>query len=78
MTIFASQLVRTRLLSITTLIKGGALNQMKVKGNALTTNYLLELLDEKYLGIRDIYREGCKWIHPTSKRLNFYYITPFD
>ena len=76
MTIFASQLVKNQTSFYNHFDKGGALNQIKVKGNALTTNYLLELLDEKYIGIRDIYREGCKWIHPTSKRLNFYYITP--
>lgn len=76
MTVFASQLVKNQTSFYNHFDKGGALNQLKVKGNALTTNYLLELLDEKYLGIRDIYREGCKWIHPTSKRLNFYYITP--
>lgn len=76
MTVFASQLVKNQTSFYNHFDKGGALNLLKVKGNALTTNYLLELLDEKYLGIRDIYREGCKWIHPTSKRLNFYYITP--
>lgn len=76
MTVFASQLVKNQTSFYNHLDKGGALNQLKVKGNALTTNYLLELLDERYVGIRDIYREGCNWIHPTIKRLNFYCITP--
>ena len=76
MTLFASQLVNNQTSFYDRFDKDGALNQLKVKGNALTTNYLLELLEEKFTGIRDIYREGCKWIHPTSKRLNFYCVTP--
>lgn len=77
-TIYASQLVKNQTTFYNHFEKDGALNQLKIEGNALTTNYLLELLDEKYTGIREIYREGCKWIHPTSKRLNFFCVTPLS
>lgn len=75
MTIYASQLIKTQTTFYNHFDKGGEINRLKIKGNALTTNYLLSLLDERYIGIKEIYREGCQWIHPTSKRLNFFCIT---
>ena len=55
------------------------LNKLKIRGNALTTTYLLTLMEDKYSDIKIIYKECCKWVHPTSKRLSFVYIvTPLQ
>lgn len=75
LTIYASLLIKNQTTFYNHFDKGGELNRLKIKGDALTTNYLLSLLDERYTGIKDIYREGCLWIHPTSKRLNAFVIT---
>lgn len=54
--------------------RGTDINKLKIEGKPLTTNFLLSGLEEKYNGLTCIYREGCKWVHPTSKRADIFCI----
>lgn len=54
--------------------RGTDINKLKIEGKPLTTNFLLTGLEERYNGLTCIYREGCKWIHPTSKRADIFCI----
>lgn len=54
--------------------RGTDINKLKIEGKPLTTNFLLTGLEERYYGLTSIYREGCKWVHPTSKRADIFCI----
>lgn len=45
---------------------GKPINKLTIGKQQLTTSYLCGELDKRYPGIVEIYKEGCKWIHPNT------------
>ena len=45
---------------------GKPINKLTIGKQQLTSGYLCGELDRRYLGIAEIYKEGCKWIHPNK------------
>ena len=47
-------------------LSGKETRAFKIGDQYLTNNYLLQLLEEDYEGITEIYKYCCKWVHPTN------------
>ncbi len=45
---------------------GKPINKLTIGKQQLTSSYLCGELDRKHPGIAEIYKEGCKWIHPNT------------
>lgn len=45
---------------------GKPINKLTIGKQQLTSSYLCGELDKRYPGITEIYKEGCKWIHPST------------
>ena len=50
-------------------LSGKETRAFKIGDKYLTNAYLLELLEEEYEGITEIYKYCCKWIHPTNYQI---------
>lgn len=72
--VYASLIMKNQKTFFENYERGTDINKLKVEGKPLTTNFLLTRLEERYNGLTSIYREGCKWVHPTSKRSDIYCI----
>ena len=65
-------------------LDGKPINKLSIGKQYLTAGYLCAELDKRYTGIAEIYKEGCKWVHPNKvvfrssapelKRNNLYFI----
>ena len=47
-------------------LEGKPINKLSIGKQYLTAGYLCAELNKRYAGIADIYKEGCKWIHPNK------------
>ena len=47
-------------------LSGKTTDNFKIGNSCLSTSYLLEELEKEFEGITAMYKECCKWIHPTS------------
>ena len=45
---------------------GKPINKLTIGKQQLTSSYLCGELDRRYPGIAEIYKEGCKWVHPNT------------
>lgn len=45
---------------------GKPINKLNIGKQQLTSSYLCGELEKRYPGITEIYKEGCKWIHPNT------------
>ncbi len=48
------------------ILDGKPINKLTIGKQYLTSGYLCGELDKRYSGISDIYKEGCKWVHPNK------------
>lgn len=47
-------------------LDGKPINKLSIGKQNLTAGYLCTELDKRYAGVADIYKEGCKWVHPNK------------
>lgn len=53
-------------------------NQIKINGEKLQTSTFIQLLNEKYDGIRDIWKRYCCYVHPSSEQDKLAYANSDD
>lgn len=47
-------------------LDGKPINKLSIGKQNLTAGYLCAELDKRYAGVAEIYKEGCKWVHPNK------------
>lgn len=50
---------------------GKPTNKLCIGKQYLTAGYLCGELNKRYSGISEIYKEGCKWVHPSKVMFRF-------
>lgn len=53
-------------------------NQIKIDGEKLQTSTFINLLEEKYSGIKSIWKRYCCYVHPSSEQNKLAYSNSYD
>lgn len=64
--VYACLLLRDKNRFFKYFLDGKPINKLSIGKQNLTAGYLCTELDKRYAGVADIYKEGCKWVHPNK------------
>lgn len=75
--LYGLKLADNKLQYIKHFLEGKEINKIRVNGNNLTTNFIGEQISKEYEGLNTLYKESCRYIHPSIfYKINKKLLTP--